>query len=297
MRGSSGIFARSTSGYLRLVLRFRWPLVLGYLAVAFGLLYVLLPRMGTELFPDANAPLLRVRLRAPAGTRIEETERIVLRALNVIQQDAGKDNVQITSDFMGVVPSSYPVDLIHLFTSGPQEAIIQVAVKPDTPRGEALRERIRADLRRELPACQVSFEAADIVSQVMSFGSPTPIEVAVQGASLANDYGYAQKIQSQLAKLDFVQGSAIRPGVQLPDAGHQHQPRPGGPVRTDHGGRGRFGCARDVLFPVHASRTTGAIRIRATRSRFRWSCRRIACKASRASVNSRSCWTATGTRN
>ena len=190
--------------YLRLVLRLRWPLVLGYLAVAFGLLYVLLPRMGTELFPDANAPLLRVRLRAPAGTRIEETERIVLHALNVIQKDVGQDNVQITSDFMGVVPSSYPVDLIHLFTSGPEEAIIQVAVKPDTPRGEALREHIREDLRRELPDCRVSFEAADIVSQVMSFGSPTPIEVAVQGASLANDYAYAQKIQTQLAKLSFV---------------------------------------------------------------------------------------------
>jgi multidrug efflux pump subunit AcrB len=202
-----GIFGQLRSfyeRYLRLVLRFRWPLVLIYLAAAFGLLSVLLPRMGTELFPDANAPLLRVRLRAPAGTRIEETERLVLRALNVIQQDAGKDNVQITSDFMGVVPPSYPVDLIHLFTSGPQEAIIQVAVKPDTPRGETLRERIRADLRRELPACQVSFEAADIVSQVMSFGSPTPIEVAVQGASLAEDYGYAQKIQSELAKLDFL---------------------------------------------------------------------------------------------
>jgi multidrug efflux pump subunit AcrB len=202
-----GIFGHLRSfyeRYLRLVLRFRWPLVIGYVAVSFGLLAVLLPRMGTELFPDANAPLLRVRLRAPAGTRIEQTERIVLHALNVIQQDAGRDNVQITSDFMGVVPASYPVDLIHLFTSGPQEAIIQVAVKPATPRGEALRERIRADLRRELPSCQVSFEAADIVSQVMSFGSPTPIEVAVQGASLANDYGYARKIQSQLAKLDFI---------------------------------------------------------------------------------------------
>ena len=190
--------------YLRLVLRVRWPLVLGYLAASFGLLYVLLPRMGTELFPDANAPLLRMRLRAPAGTRIEETERIVLRALDIIQRDAGKDKVEITSDFMGVVPSSYPVDLIHLFTSGPQEAIIQVAVKPDTPRGEALREKIRESLGRELPACQVTFEAADIVSQVMSFGSPTPIEVAVQGPSLADDYGYAQKIQSQLAKLDFL---------------------------------------------------------------------------------------------
>src|ERR1019366_2726231 len=112
--------------------------------------------------------------------------------------------VQITSDFMGVVPPSYPVDLIHLFTSGPQEAIIQVAVKPDTPRGEALRERIREDLHKELPACQISFEAGDIVSQVMSFGSPTPIEVAVQGASLADDFGYAQKIRAQLEKLSFI---------------------------------------------------------------------------------------------
>lgn len=202
-----GIFGRLRSfygRYLNVVLRFRWPLVIGYLAAASLLLYVLLPRMGTELFPDANAPLLRIRLRAPAGTRIEETERIVLRALGRIQQNAGANNVEITSDFMGVVPSSYPVDLIHLFTSGPQEAIIQVAVKPATPRGEALRERIREDLRRELPGCQVSFEPADIVSQVMSFGSPTPIEVAVQGPSLADDYGFAQKIQAQLAKLGFL---------------------------------------------------------------------------------------------
>ena len=202
-----GLFGRLRSfyeRYLRVTLRFRWPLVLFHLAAVVAIFYVLIPRMGTELFPDAGAPLLRVRLRAPAGTRIEQTERIVLRALGVIQRDAGKDNVEITSDFMGVVPSSYPVDLIHLFTSGPQEAIIQVALKPDTPHGEALRERIREDLHRELPACQVSFEAADIVSQVMSFGSPTPIEVAVQGASLANDYQYAQKVQSQLAKLDFV---------------------------------------------------------------------------------------------
>ena len=202
-----GLFGRLRSfyeRYLGLVLRVRWPLVLGYLAVSLGLLYVLLPRMGTELFPDANAPLLRMRLRAPAGTRIEETERIVLRALDIMRQDAGASNVQITSDFMGVVPSSYPVDLIHLFTSGPQEAIIQVALKPDSPRGEALREKIRESLRRELPACQVSFEPADIVSQVMSFGSPAPIEVAVQGPSLAVDYKYAQKIRSQLTKLDFI---------------------------------------------------------------------------------------------
>jgi multidrug efflux pump subunit AcrB len=190
--------------YLTAVLRFRWPLVLGYLVLSNALLFVLLPSVGSELFPDANAALLRLRLRAPAGTRIEETERIVLRALDAIGQAAGRGNVEISSDFIGLVPSSYPVDLIHLFTSGPQEAIIQVALKPDTPRGEGLREKIREELRRQLPECHVSFEAADIVSQVMSFGSPTPIEIAVQGPSLADDYGYAQRIQSELAKLSFL---------------------------------------------------------------------------------------------
>ncbi|MGI8741262.1 MAG: efflux RND transporter permease subunit [Bryobacteraceae bacterium] len=214
-----GMFGRLRSfygRYLNGMLRFRWPLVFGYLAVATGLVWILLPRMGTEIFPDANAPLLRIRLRAPTGTRIEETERMVLRALDVIHREAGPDKVEVTSDFVGVVPSSYPVDLIHLFTSGPQEAIIQVAVKPDTPRGEALREKLRASLKRQLPECQVSFEAGDIVTQVMSFGSPTPVEVAVLGASLQDDYTFARKVQTQMAKLDFMRDLQFAQAADYP---------------------------------------------------------------------------------
>jgi multidrug efflux pump subunit AcrB len=190
--------------YLGVVLRFRWPLALVYLATSFGLLYVLAPRLGTEIFPDVDSSLYRIRMRAPVGTRIEETERILLRALDIIHRDAGAGNVAITSDFMGLQPSSYPVNLIHLFTAGPQEAIIQVALKPGAPGGEALRERLRASFRRELPGTEISFEAGDIVSQVMSFGSPTPVEVAVLGANLQDNYAYAQKLQARLAKLDFL---------------------------------------------------------------------------------------------
>jgi multidrug efflux pump subunit AcrB len=203
-RGEEAFLRRVYSSYLDFVLKVRWPLALVYLVSAGLLLYLVTPRLGTELFPDSNAPLFRIRLRAPAGTRIEETERTVLRALDVIRTTAGGDHIAITSDFVGVVPSSYPVDLIHLFTSGPQEAIIQVALKPDAPRGEDLRERLRANLSRELPGTQVSFEAGDIVTQVMSFGSPTPVEVAVQGASLADDYAFAQKLQTQMARLGFL---------------------------------------------------------------------------------------------
>ncbi|HTA44021.1 MAG TPA: efflux RND transporter permease subunit [Bryobacteraceae bacterium] len=202
-----GLFGRLRTfydRYLGAVLRFRWPVGIVYLVFACALIYILLPRMGTELFPDANAPIYRIRLRAPAGTRVEQSERIVLRALDVINREAGKDNVQITSDFVGLIPSSYPVDLIHLFTSGPQDAIVQVALNPDAPRGEALRERLRAGLQRELPGTEVSFEAGDIVTQVMSFGSPTPVEIAVQGINLEDDYAYAQKIRECLVGLSFL---------------------------------------------------------------------------------------------
>ncbi len=190
--------------YLRTVLRFRWPLVAGYLIASIALLVFLLPRMGTEIFPDANAPLIRLRLRMPTGMRIEETERSVLRALQVIDSQAGHENVQISSDFMGVQPPSYPVNLIHLFTSGPGEAIIQVSLKDTAARGEDLRERIRERLQHELPGSRVSFEAADIVSQVMGFGSPTPVEVAVMGVNLQDDYTFAQKVQQEMAKLSFL---------------------------------------------------------------------------------------------
>jgi multidrug efflux pump subunit AcrB len=202
-----GLFGHLRSfyeSYLGVVLQLRWPLGVVYLASAFGLLYFLLPRMGTELFPDANAPIYRIRLHAAAGTRIEETERIVLHALNVIQQTTGPNNIGITSDFEGLIPSSYPVDLIHLFTSGPQDAIIQVSFKADAPRGEGLREQLRANLQRELPGTEVSFEAGDIVTQVMSFGSPTPVEIAVQGINLQDDYAFAQKVRDCLSGLGFL---------------------------------------------------------------------------------------------
>jgi multidrug efflux pump subunit AcrB len=212
-----GFFGRVRSLYERYVsatLRVRWPLAIGYIAVTVLLLVILTPRMGTEIFPATDAPLLRLRLRAPTGTRIEVTERIVLHALEVIRREAGANAVQLTSDFVGVVPSSYPVDLIHLFTSGPQEAIIQVALNPQAARGEALRERLRKRLREELPGTSVSFEAADIVTQVMSFGSPTPVEVAAQGISLQDDYAFAGKLRAEMAKLPFVRDLQI---AQAPD--------------------------------------------------------------------------------
>src|SRR6185312_9832183 len=104
------------------------------------ILVLVVPHLGTEIFPDPNGPVLRLRLKAPVGTRIEETEPMALHALDLIKRTVGKKNVEITSDYVGLQPSSYPVNLIHLFTSGPEEVVIQVQLRKNHPNDERLRE-------------------------------------------------------------------------------------------------------------------------------------------------------------
>lgn len=130
--------------FLEAVLKRRWPVILTYFGVSAIILLVATPHLGTEIFPDANGPVLRMRLKAPIGTRIEETEPMVLHALDLIRKTIGKENVEVTSDYVGVQPSSYPVNLIHLFTSGPEEAVVQVQLRSGHPDDERLREELRA---------------------------------------------------------------------------------------------------------------------------------------------------------
>ena len=195
-------FRRTYARILRSLLKLRWPVVAAYTVAAGVLLFFLVPSLPTELFPTVDAGQFQLRLRAPTGTRIERTEEIVLHALDVIKQTVGPDHLLITADFTGVQPASYPVNTIYLFTSGPHEAVITVALKPDAPlRGEALKEALRQKLHDALPGTVVSFEAGDIVSQVMSFGSPTPVEVDVQGPNLVNNRAFAKKVEAELAGL------------------------------------------------------------------------------------------------
>jgi multidrug efflux pump subunit AcrB len=173
-----------------------------YTAVAVAVLWILVPKLGTEIFPTTDSHQFQIRLRAPTGTRIERTELIALKAVDLIKQEAGPDNVAISTGFIGVQPASYPINTIYLWTSGPHEAVLRVALKPSaTVVGEDLKERLRSSFAKALPDTKISFEAGEIVSQVMSFGSATPIEVAVQGPSMANNQTHAQKVRAELAKI------------------------------------------------------------------------------------------------
>ena len=166
----------------------------------FGLLYLLLPRMGTEMFPDANAPLYAYSPSRAGGhaDRGDRANRSARARRHQARRRAGE--CEITSDFMGVLPSSYPVDLIHLFTSGPQEAIIQVALKAGrAARRSAARKHARRHRRRSCPVRGLvrgrrhrdPGDELRIADAHRSGGA---------GESLADDYAYAQKIQSADAR-------------------------------------------------------------------------------------------------
>jgi multidrug efflux pump subunit AcrB len=207
-----GAFGRLRARYERFldaVLKRRRLVIIAYFGVSVAVLLLVTPYLGTEIFPDANGPVLRMRLKAPIGTRIEETEPMILQALDLIRKTVGKENVEVTSDYVGVQPSSYPVNLIHLFTSGPEEALVQVQLRPGHPDDERLREDLRAAFSKEMPSLHLSFEAGDIVSQVMSFGSPTPVQIDVQGVNLDQNYAYLAKIETELRKLSFLRDVSI----------------------------------------------------------------------------------------
>src|SRR5439155_19786690 len=200
-----GFFDKLRSTYrawVSFILRIRWLLAGAYLVLAGALIYLLFSRMGTEIFPAPEIRQLLIRLRAPTGTRIERTEVLALKAIEVIKQAVGPDQVQITTGFIGVQAPSYPINTIFLFTSGQQEAVVGVALKPSAaPVSDALKEALRHQLKSALPTVSISFEAADIVSQVMSFGSPTPIEVVVQGPTLSANRSFADKLRLELEKV------------------------------------------------------------------------------------------------
>jgi multidrug efflux pump subunit AcrB len=200
--GSFERFQRRYAGLVDRVVRWRWLVVAVYLVVT-GLIVVFIGRgLGTEIFPRVEAAQLQVRLRAPTGTQIDGTEAVALRALDLIKQEGGPQNVAITLGFVGVHGANYPINLIYLWNGGPEEGVIQVQLKKNAPiRIEALKERLRRKFVAEMPEVSFSFEPSDIVSRVMSLGSPTPIEVAVSGVNLASNRAFAQTIKERLQRI------------------------------------------------------------------------------------------------
>ncbi|HVA63562.1 MAG TPA: efflux RND transporter permease subunit [Terriglobales bacterium] len=201
---AEGAFARLRRRWaagLRRLAPGRWAWVGIYALVVAGVVVGLGPRLGQELFPHAAQGQFRLRFEAPVGTRAEATANDVSRVMQDIQA-ATHGNVDISLGYVGTQGPSYPINMVFLWTNGPQEAVINVALKPQAGIDVAgLEAKLRQTLPAKYPGCSFSFEPGDLVSQILSFGAPTPIQVAVLGSDLAATRRYAQAIEAQMAKI------------------------------------------------------------------------------------------------
>ena len=216
---------------LRNFVRLRHLVVPIYLGVATLAVLGFGSQVGTEIFPQTDKGQFQLRLRAPTGTRIERTEELAQEALSFIKKEVGPENVEMTVGYVGMFPTNYPVQGIFQWTNGPEETFMKVALKPGTGiRIAELKERLRQKLTphlkewlanrwredglmteeqiaERLPGLRSSFEPADIINDVMSFGSPTPIEITVNGikyedGKLVHESAvYLEKLHAKLAAI------------------------------------------------------------------------------------------------
>jgi len=199
----------------------RGLLVAAYLLVTVATVVAVGLTLGREIFPPAGANQFQLRFRAPAGTKFESTERLASDVLDEINRAAGPNNVDISLGYVGVQPSSYPINTIFLWTGGSHEGVLQVALKPEArlPLGD-FQEKLRHRFRDRFPTAQFSFEPGDIVSRIMNFSAPTPVEVAITGPDFAASRTFATKVREELARIptlrDLQFGQALDyPAIQV----------------------------------------------------------------------------------
>jgi multidrug efflux pump subunit AcrB len=214
-----GFFARFTdayAGFVAQVVRLRWIVVPVYLAVC-ALCFLPLRAIGTELFPRVDTGQFQLRVRAPAGMRLERTVDIVRGVDQAIRDEVGADHVAMTLANVGNPAWTYPVNAVYVFNSGPQDAVLlaQLRGKDRMPEAE-LEERLRHRLSELYPDVHFSFEAGDIVSQILNFGAPTPIQVSVSGKSLGDTRAFSRRIVNALAAIPALRDVHIPLALDYP---------------------------------------------------------------------------------
>jgi multidrug efflux pump subunit AcrB len=188
--------------------------------VSIVLIALIASLIGKEIFPKVDAGQAVVRVKLPVGTRLERTEEATQKVLALADSVSG-NTVDITSAFVGTQPPSFPVNLIHLWTSGPHEAVIRINLKKETSTGiETFKEHLRNAVHAQLPHVTISFEPGDLVEQVINLGSSNPVEIAITGRDLNQTRQVSETLLSKLQRLDYLRDVQIAtpldyPGVKI----------------------------------------------------------------------------------
>jgi len=188
-----------------------------YAVAALGLAFLLFNIIGRDILPKVNSGTFQVRLRAPDGTRLERTELITIKATHILYDLVGRQNVEITSAFVGQHPGQFSTSPIYLFMAGPQEAVLQVnlveSYKTDL---DELKEKFRKKMKEALPQVNLSFEPIELTDKILSQGSPTPIEVAIYGKNKAQNVQWAMKVLDKLNKISYLRDVQIGQSFKYP---------------------------------------------------------------------------------
>ncbi|HRP32087.1 MAG TPA: efflux RND transporter permease subunit [Agriterribacter sp.] len=212
-------FDRFRNSFLNLLgklLKHRKPISIGYLIVITCLAIMAITFIGRDVFPKVNVNQFQLRVRAPEGTRMEQTEKIALKVLDEINGLAGKGHVAITSAMIGMHPTQYSVTPIYLFMAGSHEAVFQVALKDIHPDMDDFKDELRKRIHTKIPDLKLSFEPIDLTTKILSQGATTPIEVRVSGTNKKNNAQYAERLVDSLKSIPYLRDVQIAQSYQYP---------------------------------------------------------------------------------
>ena len=155
--------------------------------------------VGRDFFPSVDAGQIRLHLRARTGLRIEETARMVDQVNQVIRQTIPENELVTILDNIGLPYSGINLTYSNSGTIGTSDAEVLVQLKPE--RGKPTRvyiDDLRARLPREFPGVQFFFQPADIVTQILNFGTPAPIDIQIMGPNQTGNYAVGVKLANEM---------------------------------------------------------------------------------------------------
>jgi multidrug efflux pump subunit AcrB len=211
-------FEQFREGYkniLHLALLNRTKVVVVFMSFVLGS-FALLPYLGSNFFPDVDGGQILIHARVPIGTRVEETASRFAMIEKSIKKVIPAEEISSLVDNIGLPPSW--INLIYNNTGviGTQDGDIQIALrKGHLPTADYVRQ-LRETLPREFPDTVFSFPPADIVSQILNFGAPAPIDIQIRGANLADNFDYANKLLKEIRRIPGVADARIQQSSKSP---------------------------------------------------------------------------------
>lgn len=197
-------FERLRDGYhdlLQSCLRSRRLFLLAFLGICVASLLILVPWLGQDFFPAVDSGQFKLHLRARTGTRIEETARLCDLVEQFIRQQIPPDQLDTIIDNIGLPYSSVNLSYSTSAPVGSGDADILVSLKEGHSSTADYVHDLRLSLARQFPGTTFSFLPADIVSQILNFGLPSPIDIQVVGNNLGANREYAGRLLTRLRKI------------------------------------------------------------------------------------------------